>query len=465
MRKSVIGLVSLVAPAILGAVATTGCDKVGDAADSAGKGFETLCGPCGAVATGDVGISGNAKVDGFFSAVASLNSAFVSINGNFEAQINDLMGTFCTTAMDGTVTCGSVEVAANATLETKIEALKGEIDAQITANVQGGLTVNYVPPRCEANVSLSVEAQAQCEAKAGCEAEVTPGEVAVSCEGTCEGSCSAGCSGGFECDLSAGGTCDGECSGSCEMTVAAECNGTCRGTCNGTCAAQNAMGECQGKCEGTCEGTCELAASATCEGSCTGSCKVMAEAMCTGEAPKCSGSCMGECTGSCKGKATPPEVAVDCEASAECKGQASAQASANLTCTPPSLDIGFNFAANVDAQAQASFSAKMAALKVSGVAIVQGFGRLTALIDGEIDGEVVIAPPPLVQVEVALEDLIQAGAEGEIFADIPVGRVNCAIGAFADAGGMLASIGTKASVSIAAQASFVGSLTTGDFGS
>jgi modification target Cys-rich repeat protein len=453
MRKSVIGLVSLIAPAILGAVATTGCDKVSEAGDAAGGGFDALCGPCGVVAEGDVGISGNAKVDGFFSAVASLNTAFVSINGNFEAQIDELIAVW------------GVDVAANATLSDKIADLKAEINAQVTANVEGGLTVNYVPPRCEANVSLAVEAQAQCEVKAGCEAEVQPGEVSVTCEGTCEGSCSAGCTGGFECDLSAGGTCEGECSGSCELTAAAECNGTCRGTCNGTCAAQNAAGECQGKCEGTCMGTCELAASASCSGTCTGSCKVMAEAMCTGEPPKCSGSCMGECTGSCKGKATPPEVSASCDASADCKGQASAQASANLTCTPPSLEIGFNFAANVDAQAKASFSAKMTALKVSGVAIVQGFGRLTALIDGEIDGQVVIDPPPLVQVEVAMEDLFEAGAEGEIFADIPIGRANCAIRGFTGAGSMLASISTQANVAITAQTSFVASLTTGDFGS
>jgi hypothetical protein len=451
MRKSVIGLVSLIAPAILGAAVTTGCDKAKEAAGAANGAFEELCGPCGAVATGDVGISGNAKVDGFFSAVASLNGAFVSINGNFEAQINDLIAAF------------EVDVAANATLEAKITALRAEIDAQITANVTGGLTVNYVPPRCEANISVAVEAQAQCEVKADCDVEVNPGEVSVECEGTCEGSCSGTCSGGFECDLSAGGTCEGSCSGSCELTAAATCEGTCRGTCGGTCQARDAMGNCAGKCEGMCQGTCELAASAECSGTCTGSCKVEAEAMCTGSAPKCSGSCSGECSGSCKGTATPPSASANCDASADCKAQASAQASANLTCTPPALDIGFTMNASLDASARASFSAKMAALKVSGVAIVQGFGRLTALIDGEIDGQVVINPSPLDQISASVEGLARASASGDIFAGIPAGRVTCAIGAFVEAGDTLVSIGTKAGASIAAQGEFVASLTTGDF--
>ena len=449
MRKSAIGLMSVIAPAILGGFTTTACGE--DPLGGVGGAFEELCGPCGAVATGDVGISGNAKVDGFFSAVSSLNEAFVSVNGNFEASINELVAAW------------GVDVEASATLEAKITALRAEIDAQITANVMGGLAINYVPPRCEANVSVAVEAQAQCEAKADCNVMATPGEVSVSCEGTCEGTCSAGCSGGFQCDLSAGGSCEGECSGSCELEAAATCNGNCRGTCSGTCEARDSMGNCAGKCEGMCTGTCELAASATCSGTCTGSCKVEAEADCTGEAPKCSGSCSGECTGSCKGKATPPELSANCEASADCQAQASAQASAKLECTPPALDIAFRLNANVDASARASFSAKMAALKVQGVAIVQGFGRLTALIDGEIDGQVVIDPPPLIQIRTSVQGLVSAGAEGELFADIPVGRVTCAIDAFAASVTMLGTIGTEATASLSAQASFVTSLTTGDF--
>jgi hypothetical protein len=449
MRKSAFGLMSVIAPAILGGFTTTACGE--DPLGGVGGAFEELCGPCGLVAEGDVGISGNAKIDGFFSAVSSLNEAMVSVNGNFEASINELIAVW------------GADVEATASLEAKITALRAEIDTQISANVMGGLTVNYVPPRCEANVSVAVEAQAQCEAKAECNVMATPGEVSVSCEGTCEGSCEGTCSGGFQCDLSAGGMCEGECSGSCELEAAATCEGNCRGTCSGTCEARDSMGNCAGKCEGMCTGTCELAASATCSGTCTGSCKVEAEADCDVMEPKCSGSCSGECSGSCKGKATPPQLDADCEASADCQAQASAQASAKLECTPPSLDIAFRLNASLDATARASFSAKMASLKVQGVAIVQGFGRLTALIDGEIDGQVVIDPAPLAQIRTSVQGLAEASVEGDLFAGIPVGRVNCAIEGFIAAGTMLGSIGSDATASLSAQASFVTSLTTGDF--
>jgi modification target Cys-rich repeat protein len=451
MRKKAIGVLSMIAPAVLGAVTAGGCDKVADAADTLGGAFEEVCGPCGLVSQGDIGISGNAKVDGFFSAVSSLNDSFVQINGSFEARIDNLIAAF------------GVEVAANASLSAKVDALKAEINAQITANASGGVAINYVPARCEANVNVAVDAQAKCEVKGGCQAMVDPGEVSVTCEGTCSGSCEGTCTGGFECDVSAGAECSGECSGSCELDAAAACNGTCRGTCSGTCSAQDSMGNCAGQCDGMCEGTCELSAAAECQGTCHGSCKVEAQADCEGEAPKCSGSCMGECKGSCTGKATPPSVAANCDASADCKAQASAQASAKLVCTPPTLDIGYQFNADLDASAQASFSAKMAALKLEGVAIVQGFANLTALIDGKVDGVVVINPPPLVQIRTSVQGLISAGANGDLVADMPAGRITCALAGFSDAVSILGTVGTTAATSISTQGSFVTSLTTGDF--
>src|SRR5688572_1457676 len=122
MRRTAIGLVSLIAPAILGAVATMGCDEV---TDSVNAGFEEVCGPCGLVSQGDVGISGNAKVDGFFAATATLNRQFVDINASFAGRIDNLIAAW------------GVTVAANATLDQKIAALKAEINAELTANVEG----------------------------------------------------------------------------------------------------------------------------------------------------------------------------------------------------------------------------------------------------------------------------------------------------------------------------------------
>jgi len=111
MKKSVIGLASLLLPTVLGAMATTGCGEDNPLTE----GSEKLCGPCGIVAQGDVGISGNAKLDGFFAAVADLNKAQVAINGDFEANIDELVATF------------GADVAANATISAKVDALTAAI--------------------------------------------------------------------------------------------------------------------------------------------------------------------------------------------------------------------------------------------------------------------------------------------------------------------------------------------------
>lgn len=453
MRKSVIGLVSLIAPAILGAAATTGCDKVGDAANTANAGFEKLCGPCGLVSTGDVGISGSAKIDGFFSAVATLNTAITDISVDFEANVDQLLLAFGAGAM------------ADATLQAKVTALKAAISAELEANASAGLTINYVPPRCEANVSVAVDAQAKCEVKGGCQAQVDPGEVSVTCEGKCEGSCEGTCEpGSLKCDLSAGGTCMGECEGSCEIS-GATCEGTCRGSCQGTCSAKDNEGNCQGKCEGMCTGNCELNVAAECTGRCTGSCKVMAEADCEGTPPSCSGSCSGECKGSCQGTARPPSASASCDASAECEAQASAQASASIECKPPRFELGFTFTGN--ASARASFDMKMAALSTRGVAILQGFVRYEALLTGRVDGEVVFNPSPVAQIQTEVEGLINAGLDGEIFADIPAGRVSCALVGFTESIEILtdtANPSGELAARVSAQGDFAASLISGDFG-
>lgn len=447
MKKSAIGMASLLLPTIIGALATTGCGEDNPLTGAS----EDLCGKCGLVAEGDVGISGNAKLDGFFSAVSDLNKAQVAINADFEANIDELIAAFGT------------EVAANASIDAKVDALTASIEGELTANVQGSLVVDYVPPKCQANVSVAFEAQAQCEAKADCEVEVDPGEVSVTCEGTCSGSCEGECTGGLKCEVSATGECSGKCEGSCQLEAAAACEGTCKGDCSGTCSAYDGNQKCAGKCDGMCTGTCELAVAAECTGTCSGSCVVEAMADCEGEAPKCEGSCEGSCKGSCTGTATPPSASANCEASADCQAQAKAQASANVECSPPKLDVGFAFAAGVDANAQAAFGAKLAVLEARGVAILQGFTKYKALIDGEVNGEVVFDPSPLVAVTTELDGVIKAGVDGKLFADIPTGRIACVIPAMEGSIDMLAKMGTDAEANLAAQAKFAGAL-TGGFG-
>jgi modification target Cys-rich repeat protein len=445
MKKSAIGLATLLIPTVIGAFASAGCSE-DNPLTSAG---EELCGPCGVVAEGDVSISGSAKLDGFFAAVADLNKAQVTINGDFEANIDELIATF------------GVEVAANAAIGAKVDALIAKIDAEVAANVKGALTVNYVPPQCQANVNIAVEAQAHCEVKGGCEAMVDPGNVSVTCEGTCSGSCEGTCTGGLKCEVSATGECSGKCEGSCQLEAAAACEGSCKGDCSGTCSAYDGAGKCAGKCDGMCTGTCELSAAAECSGKCSGSCVVEAMAECEGEAPKCEGSCEGKCEGSCKGTATPPSASASCDASADCQAQAKAQASANVSCTPPKFDVGFAFAAGVNADAQASFGAKLAVLETRSIAILQGFAKYEALISGKVNGEVVFKPSPLALVKTEFEGLISAGVDGKLFADLPKARITCALPALDASVRALGSIGTSATANLAAQGKFVAAITGG----
>jgi modification target Cys-rich repeat protein len=447
MKKSAIGLASLLLPTVFGAVMVTGCGEDNPLTGAS----EDLCGPCGLVAQGDVGISGNAKLDGFFSAVSDLNKAQVAINADFEANIDELIAAF------------GVDIEADAEIGAKVDALTASIQAELEANVEGSLVVDYVPPKCEANVSVGFEAQAQCEVKAGCEVMADPGKIEVECKGSCSGSCSGECTGGLKCEVSASGECSGKCEGSCQLEAAAACEGSCKGTCSGTCSAYDGQGQCAGKCDGMCTGTCELSAAAECSGTCSGSCVVEAMADCEGEAPKCEGSCEGGCEGSCTGEATPPSASANCDATADCQAQAKAQASANIECSPPKLDVGFEFSAAVaaDAEAQAAFGAKLAVLEAKGVAILQGFTKYKALIDGEVNGEVVFDPSPLVTVTGELQAVVELGVEGDLFADIPPGRLGCVIPAMEASVDMLADIGADAAANLEAQGSFATSLTSG----
>lgn len=423
-----------------------------------GCGENGLCGPCGLVAEGAVGISGNAQLDGFFSAVGDLGSATARIQGEFEINIRALAQVWGYADLEGEI---------NAAYVTDLMAhIRGEITAAIGAD--GGLVIDYVGPRCSADVNVAVEASAQCEASAGCECEamVDPGEVSVQCEGQCSGGCSAECMGDVACNAAAQGgiSCEGSCEGSCSLEAAASCEGTCRGQCSGNCSVENASGECEGSCDGMCQGTCELSAGGMCEGTCQGTC--------TGTAPsitancestvECRGSCMGDCSGSCEGEARPPSASAmcECDAKAECEAQASAQASANVECTPPSLEIRFEISASGsiagDIDAEAQFRARLGELRVRGAAILQGFANIGALINGRVNGELVFDPPPLVRIQGQLDAVIDAVAAGEF--EIAPGRIDCVIPAFREAVEILGSVATDTAGTIEAQAEFSASL-------
>lgn len=429
-------------------VAIQSCEEAEKAAQGAKDLSEDFCGPCGDISTGNFSVSGNAQLDGFFQAVGTLQAATASIRGKFNADVLALADLYGLAEGDVTV---------DASL---IDEIIAKIDADVSANVEGGLMINYQPPRCEASVDVAVSAQAKCEVQAGCDVEVDPGHVSVECEGKCSGGCSGSCEGSLSCAVKAPTVnCEGSCEGSCELEAAASCEGTCHGSCDGSCSAQDGEGNCSGQCDGQCGGTCELSAKAECKGTCHGTCYVdQGSAQCTAEA-ECSGSCSAECSGSCEGDFKPPSASASCDASAECEAQASANANASLECTPPTLDIDFQFAAGVDASAQAEFIARLGEIRARGAAIIQGFARLSALVDGEVDGEVVFEVSPLDQLTASLKAMASADAIAKF--DLPEGRIPCVLPAFTASIEAMGSIGTDVEATLSGQAKLFTFFTTG----
>jgi len=405
---------------------------------------EDVCGECPKVNEGELAVTGSAQVDGFFKALNYFQSANARISGEFQAHLDALAAAFGVECTDDLNACAT--------------AVKGAITADIAANADAGLSIDYVAPRCSASAQVALDAQVECTAEA--DVDCTPpmvegGSIEVKCEGQCTGGCSGSCSGSCAVDVT-GGSCTGSCEGGCDLTVAGACSGKCHGTCAGTCEVMDAQGACKGKCTGDCTGTCELAVAASCSGMCSGKCVApMAEASCEGE---CRGECDLNCTGSCTGKAEPPSVtAPDCDASveADCKASASAQASASLECTPPRLEIDFAFSSKADAATRAAFSARLAVLKTEIIGIIKGLVNARILVEGDVDAGI----PSIESVLTA-----QAGVAADLgFDDLagitPYGAV-CAAAALLDLGGEIADTAGELSGTLTASVEVAGSIGT-----
>lgn len=329
--------------ATMGAFATQACDDknnpLGDVAEQCGL----VCSDAGIV-EGNASISGLPNVDAFFASVVNFNAKANLVSGNIDAELAKIKATLGLKATDGGA------------------AIKAAIVTKFKLDADADIKLVYTPAQC------AVSAKATLEATAKCDATVDPGKATVKCEGSCQADASVEA----KCDASATvkcvGTapnfeCAGECKGKCEVTAGAACSGTCKGTCEGNCSAENAQGQCEGSCDGTCKGTCELAAAATCEGSCkgectytppSGSCEAGASVKCEAKA-----NASVECNGKCEGEVEPPK------ASAECQASAKADASVNVECTPPAIDLQYQFAANLDAAAKAEAQAELEAFLVS----------------------------------------------------------------------------------------------------
>lgn len=202
------------------------------------------------------------------------------------------------------------------------------------AKVKGKLVVDVKPPKCEASLDASVD----CAAK--CDASIKPGEVKATCEGgEISGQCDAKCEG--KCTVDASAACEGSCSGSCSGECSAEISGKCDGTCDGKCDGKDTKGKCAGTCDGKCKGKADAQCNGTCKGSCSASCEMQAKG-------ECKGSCSGKCSvemkePKCSGTVKPPEM------SAECKANCDAEVNGKAECTPASVFVKIDGAADADA--------------------------------------------------------------------------------------------------------------------
>lgn len=265
-----------------------------------------------------------AQVKGGLQAALNLKNLAAEIDGQLKVACNNLAKDLGGPGdgKDGPTAC-----------KAAIDVM-GSVKAKMGASAK--IAIDIVPPKCAASMSATAECAGKCDVQA------TGGKAEVKCEGgEISGKCDAKCTGG--CTLEGGGKCEGECGGKCDAEMAGTCDGTCEGKCDGKAAAKaDASGKanCAGKCEGKCSGNVK----GECKGKCGGSCQLKAEA-------KCDGTCSGKCTvemkePKCSGTIVPPKV------SAECKASCDAQVSAKVECSPASVALKIEGAADASAQAQ-----------------------------------------------------------------------------------------------------------------
>jgi hypothetical protein len=328
----------------------------------------------------------NAQLTGFLEAVYSLDQLALEMETNLIASCGEL-GTAIGMA-EGEVTA---EPKGGEGAKQVCGAVAAKVSGTLEASASVSLSLEIGEPSCKADVKALMDCYGECGAA------IDPGEMSASCEGG---------------EIS--GSCSGACEGSCTMEAGAECGGSCdakcEGECDGECSVKNEDGSCNGKCEGTCNGSCSVG------------CKVEGKAECSGE---CSGGCDVEMEApKCSGEFKPPSVSVDCQMNC------SAKTAAQVSCTPPSVDIKIEGEASAEVQ---------------------------ALVDG-----LQVALPKIINIQIGMGERLVAQATGlveagkalpSIAAEAGLSAVGCIAGAAEMAIGASASI----SVNVEASASVSGS--------
>ncbi|NVB39006.1 hypothetical protein G6O69_14280 [Pseudenhygromyxa sp. WMMC2535] len=415
------------------AVASPGCDAVGDLAKECGL----VC-PDTGIADGNASISGVVSIDSFFGAVIAVRDAAVSVSGTVRAELEGIAASL------------EIEGYAEMGLDELANEVAAGLEAKFSANLQGGISISYEAPKCEASIEASVQAAAECDV------DVDPGSIEAQCMGSCEVSADVAAECAAEGNLTCTGKapdfeCEGSCEGTCKLDAAASCSGTCNGTCSGTCSSENADGSCAGSCDGMCEGTCQLEAGGECGGRCEGSCTYEpGGAECEANATaKCDVSAMAEveCQGKCEGSVEPPEVSAECQASVEAKAEASVE------CTPPSLSVTYQFAASLDADAQAEFRIWLEGFKARFSAMLAASAKLDGVnvaLEGLIDAAGSVVPDAIEQIQ----------AEGGLDLKVSIG-LGCALDEVDAVGTALADASTSVTGSLSAVGMVGGSVTGG----
>ena len=107
-------------------ISSASCEQIKEVCD-----FE-----CGKFASGDVSISGNPQIDGFFKALNNLDLAVTAIRGRFDADVLAVAEAFG-------VPAGVVDAA-------YIDQVKAAVMAEFTTKLVGGKPqVLYEAPQCE----------------------------------------------------------------------------------------------------------------------------------------------------------------------------------------------------------------------------------------------------------------------------------------------------------------------------
>lgn len=308
------------------------------------------------------------KLKGALAASANLKAMAASIEA-------DLVGPCKAIAMD----LGAAEADVAPADDSPGAAVKAACGAaakligEVKAKASGKISIVVGEPKCAASMSAMADCAAQCDAS------LQGPSAQAKCEGSISGKCDADCKG--TCSVDAGAECKGTCSGSCSGKCDANFSGKCGGKCEGKCDGADAKGKpCAGKCEGKCDAQAEGTCGGACEGKCDAKCEMKAEG-------KCEGTCSGECSveikePKCEGTVTPPSMSADCQANCDAKLEA------ELECTPPTVEVKIDGAA--DAQAAEKLVATLKVNLPKFMAVAKGLParveKVTASVKASVEG-------------------------------------------------------------------------------